>query len=95
MKRFGKIGRSALLATGIIAGAAGLYTLGNPFVTPVQAGDKAERHPRIRAALAELREARKELVEAKHDFGGHRKEAVEAVDNAIVQLEKALKYDSK
>jgi hypothetical protein len=35
------------------------------------------------------------LEKADHDFGGHRKEAIKAVDVAIVQLEKALKYDRK
>ena len=56
---------------------------------------KKEAHPHIRAALRELREARKELETAAHDFGGHRKEAIEAVDAAIKQLEEALKYDKK
>jgi|ERR1700730_3168496 len=53
----------------------------------------AERHPHIRAALHELREARAELKAAAHDFGGHRDEAVEATDKAIRQLEECLKYD--
>jgi hypothetical protein len=55
----------------------------------------AEPHPHIRAALRELREARHELETAAHDFGGHKKEAIEAVDNAIKQLQEALKYDKK
>jgi hypothetical protein len=61
----------------------------------VDKDDKKEAHPHIRAALRELREARKELETAAHDFGGHRKEAIEAVDAAIKQLEEALKYDKK
>jgi len=55
----------------------------------------AEPHPHIRGALMELREARKELETAAHDFGGHRKEAIEAVDQAIKQLQQALQYDKK
>lgn len=54
-----------------------------------------ERHPHIRAAIRELQEARHELETAAHDFGGHRKEAIEAVDNAIKQLREALEYDKK
>jgi ABC-type sugar transport system substrate-binding protein len=54
-----------------------------------------EPHPHIRAAIHELREAKRELQTASHDFGGHRAEAVEAVDNAIRQLEKALQSDKK
>jgi hypothetical protein len=51
----------------------------------------AEEHPRLHAALYEMRHARTELKEAKHDFGGHRAKAVEALDEAITQVEKPLK----
>src|SRR5262249_26084315 len=51
----------------------------------------AEDHPRLHDALYEMRLARTELKEAKHDFGGHRKQAVEALDKAITPVEKALK----
>jgi L-lactate utilization protein LutB len=54
-----------------------------------------EFHPHIHHAIHELREAHKELKEAKHDFGGHREKAVEKVDHAIKQLEIALKFDKK
>jgi len=54
-----------------------------------------EFHPHIHHALHELREAHKELKEAKHDFGGHREKALEKVDHAIKQLELALKFDKK
>jgi len=54
-----------------------------------------ERHPHIRAAIRELKEARHELETAAHDFGGHRKEAIEAVDAALKQLQQALEYDKK
>ena len=66
----------------------------SPKPTPT-AAPPAEQHPHIRAALHELREARRELETAAHDFGGHRKEALEAVDNAIRQLQEALQYDKK
>jgi hypothetical protein len=49
-------------------------------------------HPHIRHALVEIKAARTELQEAKHNFGGHRRQAVLALDAAIEQLEKALKY---
>jgi hypothetical protein len=54
-----------------------------------------EAHPHIRAAIRELQEAKRELQTAAHDFGGHRKEAIEAVDTAIKQLREALEYDKK
>jgi len=63
----------------------------------VRAEDAAEkeRHPRIHTAIKALKEARVELKEAAHDFGGHREEALKAVDAAIEQLETAKKFDKK
>ena len=57
--------------------------------------ERNEKHPRIHAAIRELQEAKKELQAAPHDFGGHRAEAVVAVDKAIEQLRLALEYDKK
>ena len=54
-----------------------------------------EPHPHISSAIVELEAARNELKTAAHDFGGHRVEAVEAVDNAIKQLQLAMQYDKK
>ncbi|HLJ88063.1 MAG TPA: hypothetical protein VKZ53_14670 [Candidatus Angelobacter sp.] len=56
---------------------------------------RPEQHPHIRSAIRELQEAKHELETAAHDFGGHRKEALEAVDKAINQLKEALEYDKK
>ena len=39
-----------------------------------------ERHPHIRAAVGELREANEELRTAAHDFCGHRVEAMRAIE---------------
>jgi hypothetical protein len=85
----------------ILASVLGLAVVGlplTPVLTPAvaKADEKEkERHPHIHKALEELREARKDLKEADHDFGGHRAEAVEAIDVAIKQLELALKFDKK
>jgi hypothetical protein len=57
--------------------------------------EQGEHHPHIRAALKELREAKAELETAAHDFGGHRADAIKAVEHAIRQLEKALEFDAK
>jgi hypothetical protein len=65
---------------------------------PVQQEKKVgarEGHPHIHAAVRELQEAKRELQTAAHDFGGHRKEAIEAIDNALKQLQEALQYDKK
>ena len=54
-----------------------------------------ERHPAIRAAINALEKAKVDLEHAAHDFGGHRAEALKAVDYAIKQLREALEYDRK
>jgi hypothetical protein len=56
---------------------------------------RLEPHPHIKGAISELVEARKELQTASHDFGGHRVDAIKAVDEAIKQLRIAQKYDAK
>jgi hypothetical protein len=50
-------------------------------------------HPHIRRAVTELVSARKELQGAAHDFGGHKADAIAAVDAAIKQLKLAEQFD--
>jgi hypothetical protein len=54
---------------------------------------RAEGHPKIREAIAALEAARAELEEASGDFGGHKAEAIEAVNNALKRLRLALQFD--
>lgn len=56
---------------------------------------KYTHHPHLHHAIHELKEARTELREAKHDFGGHRERALRDVNFAIEQLELALKHAKK
>ena len=49
-----------------------------------------ERYPRIRNAMREIEDAKRELEAAGHDFGGHKADAIRACDNAIQQLRIAL-----
>lgn len=85
----------AVLTLSLIALTPVISTAASPAPAPPQVVKGTEQHPHIRAAIRELREARHELETAAHDFGGHRKEAIEAVDNAIKQLQDALNYDKK
>jgi len=48
------------------------------------------RFPRLRRALAHLREARNDLEAAEPIFGGHRDRAIEATDRAINQVEQGI-----
>jgi len=64
-----------------------------PQPKPSPAAATAEPHPEIRAAMANLREAREHLNHAAHDFHGHRVAAIKAVDEALHQLQLALESD--
>jgi hypothetical protein len=61
----------------------------------VNAQERHEVHPHLVQAIGEMKEARRELKEAGHDFGGHRVKAIEAIDVAVQQLETALRYDRR
>jgi hypothetical protein len=50
------------------------------------------RHPAIRAAIRALQNAKTDMQNAAHDFGGHRVDAIAACDTAIAQLNLALQY---
>ena len=52
----------------------------------------AGKHPHIEAALRELAGAKNELEHAAHDFGGHRVDAIHAIDEADRQLRTCLQY---
>ena len=72
----------------VFALAAGVAWLSGP---AIQAADEKAEYPHMHHALHELREARTELKEADHDFGGHREKALKDVEEAIKQIDKALK----
>jgi hypothetical protein len=52
-------------------------------------------YPHIHHAIHELKRSRDELMDAKHDYGGHREKALKDVNYAIEQLELALKFAKK
>ena len=72
---------------------ASLLALGSAtlFAAAAAAAPHAHPHHHLHHALWELRDAHKEITEAKHDFGGHRQKALAAVDDAIKQIDLALK----
>ncbi len=57
------------------------------------AAAQREGHPEIREAIGALRRAKEHLEHAAHDFGGHRVEAIKAIDESLKQLQDCLKYD--
>ena len=90
MSMFARIAGLGLLAAVFLTGSTLMLSGSGPIAAPAaQAAE--EHHPAIHHAIEELRKARHELKEAKHDFGGHREDALKAVDKAIEQLEICLK----
>ena len=75
----------------VILWAFGAVALCGLASLPAGAQQPIHPHYHLHHALWELRDARKELKEAAHDFGGHRVKALAAVDAAIKQLDIALK----
>ena len=61
-----------------------------PTVTPAHKW----KHPQMHMALHSLRKAHLELQTAPHDFAGHRKMAMQVTEEAIQQVEIALKLDN-
>jgi hypothetical protein len=73
------------------AGAPAAPPAANGAVTTAQPAPPP--HPEIHAAINSLEHARVHLKEARHDFGGHREEALRATDEAIRQLKICLEFD--
>lgn len=80
------VGAPAAPAHNALPAAAAAVPHANATPTP-------EPHPEIREAMESLRHAKEHLEHAAHDFGGHRVDAIRAIDEAQHQLEVCLKYD--
>jgi hypothetical protein len=78
----------------VLLGGLGLGTLAWN-AGQADARPKRERHPEIRRALGKLRGARSDLRKAARDFRGHRTRAIRHIDQAIRELNLALKVDRK
>jgi hypothetical protein len=80
--------RSALtLGAAALAGAVAY-----PLTSPTASADEHHRYMRIHEAAVALRAAREEIENAGHDFGGRRREAVEAINKALRHLEEMRDY---
>jgi hypothetical protein len=66
---------------------------GHTGASAVQRKPRAESHPKIRQAIAALEAAKAELEQSSGDFGGHKAEAIEAVNNALKRLRLALQFE--
>jgi len=103
--KFMKRNLTFLLTTGALVGvlSAGLTfarAQSTNAVAPAAATGAAmaaaiKKHPAIFRAIGALQSAKRDMENAGHDFGGHKKAAIEACDKAIAQLELALKSDKE
>lgn len=84
--------RSLIIAAATTA-AIGFGAIAPAFAENVKT--EAAEHPRIAAAIHELREAVAYMEKAPHDFGGHKAKAISDSRAAIIQLEKALAYRAR
>jgi hypothetical protein len=76
------------LASGLLISTAVVgFSQGQP--TPNR---DPERHPHIRAAMRDLRQAANQLAQGDHDFGGHRAKALELVKQAEGELREAVEW---
>jgi hypothetical protein len=50
------------------------------------------QHPHIRAALAALADARNHLRQAADDYGGHKANAIRAIEDAHRELQLCMQY---
>lgn len=84
----------AALSAGLtIARAQTTNTVPPPAAAKTYSPGAMKRHPAMFRAISSLRSAKQDMENTGHDFGGHKKAALEACDKAIDQLELALKAD--
>jgi hypothetical protein len=77
----------------ILVAPTSTHATPNTTTTAAAAANPVPDHPEIRKALESLRSARVHIYEARHDYGGHKAEALEKIDQAIHQLEICMQYD--
>jgi len=51
---------------------------------------RAQEHPQMEEAKKDLQAAKTSLQAADHDYGGHRKQAIEAIDRALGHINQGL-----
>jgi hypothetical protein len=60
---------------------------------PAAQAQEPWHHPHLHQSLDSLKLARQDLLEARHNFGGHRDEAIRAIDAAIYHLDMCVRFD--
>ena len=89
---------SSLLPALLMLGALGLFSTEAPAQnrkprTGKPATAKTTNHAKIVAAINSLEAAKTELQHSDGNFGGHKQDALDAVNNALKQLRLALQFE--
>ena len=63
--------------------------------TAVKPHHEHEHHPELRKAMRRLRDAKRDLEKATHDYDGHKAKAIEAINSALEELKAAVDSDKK
>jgi len=70
--------------------------LGHPAPRTGQQALRGERHPEMRKAIGMLERTKAVLQEkAASDFGGHKAQAIQLIDQAISQLREGIRSDKE
>ena len=83
----------AVLALTAAAGSGTVLAQGKKPRPDKPAPVRTLNYPKTRAAIASLEAARAELVNSNKDFGGHKQEAIEAINDAVKRLRLALQFE--
>jgi hypothetical protein len=85
---------SAVLLLGILAaGAAPLMAQGRKTRASKPPAPQTSNYPRTRSAIASLEAAKAELEHSNKNFGGHKQDAIEAINDALKRLRLALQFE--
>jgi hypothetical protein len=84
-----------VIRTAALLGVLGLGVAGATAITSYASSNPAPvaldgDHPEIHAAIDALHNAREHLVNADHDYDGHRSAAVNKVDEALAECQACL-----
>jgi hypothetical protein len=85
---------AAALAAGLMLGLSGLASVAQAGPEMTMRSEEAA-HPRLARAIHEMRDALRELREARDDFGGNKAAAIHDTEVAIHSLRKALYFRLK
>ena len=55
----------------------------------------AERQPNMAQAVIDLREARRQLMEARRDKGGHRVQALSLIEQALTEVREGIRFANR